>query len=152
MGLLGVLKIVKNSNIILLMHWCLGQNKVIKSEFFVLKTIISISNNPDVESLSHDDFKFRHLILDRLKRPFLGPPTRLPRCLSAFKRLRQYLRDLIRPMLEMIEKSNNSDVGHPVLQKKGPSTVVQKLSQQINMFWRDEYPFRVLVASKSIWL
>ena len=41
---------------------------------------------------------------------------------------------------------NVQQYGHPILRKKGSSTVVRELSQQINMFWRDEYPraFRVL--------
>ena len=53
-------------------------------------------------------------------------------------------------MLETIEKSNDPDIGHPILRKKGPGTVVQELGQQINMFWRDEYPFRVLDREKIV--
>lgn len=63
---------------------------------------------------------------------------------GAYKRFREYLRILLRPMLEMIEKSDDPEVGHPILRKKGPSLVVRELSQQIDMFWRDEYPFHNL--------
>ena len=146
MGLLGVLKIVKNSNIILLNALMFGSKQSDQEWFFCVKKPLLHPTIP-MSSLFHMPVMTSFLtgLNDHSLDHQLGYP-------GAFKRLRQYLRDLIRPLLEMIEKSNNSDVGHPVLQKKGPSTVVRKLSQQINMFWHDEYPFRVLVASKSIWL
>jgi len=51
-------------------------------------------------------------------------------------------------MLETIEKSDDPDVGHTILRAKGPGTAVRELCQQIDMFWRDEYPFHILDHGK----
>lgn len=46
-------------------------------------------------------------------------------------------------MLEIIEKSDDVNVGHSVLRTKGPGAAVRELCQQIDMFWRNEYPFHI---------
>jgi hypothetical protein len=51
-------------------------------------------------------------------------------------------------MLQIIEDSSNPDVGNQILREKGPRNVVGSLSEQINLFWREEYPFRVLDRKK----
>ncbi len=66
----------------------------------------------------------------------------------AYERLREYLRNMIKPMLERIGSSTDSTVGHPVLREKGVSTSVRDLKCQIELFWNGEYPFRVVDVAK----
>jgi hypothetical protein len=66
----------------------------------------------------------------------------------AYAKLRAFLRDLLRPMLQVIEDSNDPNVGNQVLREKGPQNAVSSLSEQINLFWREDYPFRVLDHEK----
>lgn len=66
----------------------------------------------------------------------------------AYERLREYLRNMITPMLERIESSTDSTIGHPVLREKGVSTSVRDLKCQIELFWNGEYPFRVIDIEK----
>ena len=46
-------------------------------------------------------------------------------------------------MLEVIEDSDDPKVGNWNLRDKGAQNSVSSLSEQINLFWREEYPFRV---------
>jgi len=65
-----------------------------------------------------------------------------------YERLREYLRNMIKPMLERIESSTDSTIGHPVLREKGVSTSVRDLKCQIELFWNGEYPFCVVDIEK----
>ena len=60
----------------------------------------------------------------------------------AYERVREYLRNMLKPMLERIQSSSDPSIGHPVLREKGVSTSVKELKQQIDLFWNGEYPFR----------
>jgi len=51
-------------------------------------------------------------------------------------------------MLQVIEDSDDLNVGNRVLREKGPRNAVSSLTEQINLFWREEYPFRVLDHEK----
>lgn len=74
----------------------------------------------------------------------VAPPqsltTKYPR---AYERLREYLCNMLKPMLEQIQSSRDPSVGHPVLREKGVSTSVKDLKHHIELFWNGEYPFRV---------
>ena len=50
---------------------------------------------------------------------------------------------MLRPMLEVIEDLDDPNVGNRILRDKGPQNAVSSLSEQINLFWREEYPFHV---------
>ena len=71
--------------------------------------------------------------------------TKYPR---AYERLREYLRNMLKPMLERIQNSTDPNIGHPVLREKGVSTSVKDLKHQIELFWNGDYPFRVTEAAK----
>ena len=79
----------------------------------------------------------------------MAPPqsltTKYPR---AYERLREYLRNMLKPMLERIQSSSDPSVGHPDLREKGVSTSVKDLKHQIELFWNGEYPFRVTDVGK----
>ncbi|KAF8153915.1 ribonuclease H-like domain-containing protein [Crassisporium funariophilum] len=66
----------------------------------------------------------------------------------AYEQLRNYLRDMLKPMLEQIQGSTDPSVGHPVLREKGVSMSVSDLKHQIELFWNGEYPFRVIDCDK----
>jgi hypothetical protein len=53
-------------------------------------------------------------------------------------------------MLQVIEDSDDPNVGNRVLREKGPKNSVSNLNEQINLFWREEYPFRVLDREKIL--
>ena len=55
---------------------------------------------------------------------------------------------MLRQMLQVIEDSNDPNIGNQILCEKGPQNAVSSLSDQINLFWREEYPFRVLDHEK----
>ena len=55
---------------------------------------------------------------------------------------------MLRPMLRVIEDSDDPCVGNQILHEKGPRNAVSSLSEQINLFWRGEYPFRLLDREK----
>ncbi len=57
--------------------------------------------------------------------------TRYP---HAYERLRKYLHNILKPMLERIESSTDSTIGHPVLQQKGVVASVRDLKCQIEIF------------------
>jgi len=57
---------------------------------------------------------------------------------------------MLRQMLQVIEDSDDPNVGNWSLRDKGPQNAVSSLSEQINLFWREEYPFRVLDRKKII--
>ena len=61
----------------------------------------------------------------------------------AYEKLHTFLRNMLWPMLEVIEDSDDPKVGNRNLRDKGPQNSVSSLSEQINLFWREEYPFRV---------
>lgn len=71
--------------------------------------------------------------------------NRYPR---AYERLREYLHDMLKPMLQKIQSLADPDVGHPVLREKGISTSANDLKHQIELFWNGEYPFRVVDIEK----
>ena len=68
----------------------------------------------------------------------------------AYEKIRAFLRDMLRSMLEVIEDSNDPKVGNKILREKGFKSSVSSLSEQINLFWREEYPFRVLDHEKIV--
>lgn len=68
----------------------------------------------------------------------------------AYEKFRAFLRDMLRPMLQVIEDSGNPDVGNRILREKGPHNAVSSLSEQIKLFWQEEYPFRVLEREKVV--
>jgi hypothetical protein len=68
---------------------------------------------------------------------------------SAQKRVRIFLKDMLSPMLKVIEESDNPKVGHPLLRKLGIESSVRELSTQIDAFWNGEYPFRVIDGDRS---
>jgi hypothetical protein len=51
-------------------------------------------------------------------------------------------------MLQVVEDSDDPNVGNQVLREKGPRNAVSSLTEQINLFWREDYPFRVLDHEK----
>ena len=65
-----------------------------------------------------------------------------------FEKLRTFLRNMLRQLLLVIEDSDDPNVGNRSLRDKGPQNSVSSLSEQINLFWREEYPFRVLDREK----
>jgi len=71
--------------------------------------------------------------------------TKYPR---AYERLREYLRNILKLMLEQIQSSTDPNIGHPVLREKGISTLVNDLKHQIELFWNGEYPFHVIDIEK----
>ncbi|KAF8154878.1 ribonuclease H-like domain-containing protein [Crassisporium funariophilum] len=83
----------------------------------------------------------------------LGPTSTLSSAQNlypqAYEKMRTFLRNMLRPMLQVIEDLDNPNVGNWTLRDKGPKNAVSSLSEQINSFWREEYPFRVL-ARKNI--
>ncbi|KAF9521628.1 hypothetical protein CPB83DRAFT_900472 [Crepidotus variabilis] len=63
---------------------------------------------------------------------------------QAYDVLRNYLRDMLHPMLEQIEKApHDVSIGHPLLREKGIALSVKDLKSQIEGFWADSYPFHV---------
>ena len=72
-------------------------------------------------------------------------PNLYPR---AYEKFRTFLREIMRPMLQVIEDSDDPNVGNRVLREKGPRNAVGSLSEQINLFWQEDYPFRVLDHEK----
>ena len=68
----------------------------------------------------------------------------------AYEKFLKFLRNMLRPMLQVIEDSDDLDVGNPVLREKGPKNSVSSLSEQINLFWREDYPFRITDREKII--
>ncbi|SRR5260221_7082981 len=71
--------------------------------------------------------------------------TKFPR---AYERLCEYLRNMLKPMLERIESSTNPTIGHPVLRQKGVIASVRDLKCQIELFWNGDYPFCVTDIEK----
>jgi hypothetical protein len=53
----------------------------------------------------------------------------------AYKKFRTFLRDMLWPMLQVIEDSDDPCVVNRILCEKGPKNSVSSLSEQINLFW-----------------
>ena len=51
---------------------------------------------------------------------------------------------MLQSMLQIIEDSDDPNVGNQKLCEKGPWNAMNSLSEQINLFWHEEYPFHVL--------
>lgn len=57
---------------------------------------------------------------------------------------------MLQPMLQVIKDSDVPNVGNRLLREKGHKNIVSALSEQINLFWQEEYPFQVLDHEKIV--
>ena len=77
-----------------------------------------------------------------------GPTTTLSSVQNqypcAYEKICTFLRDMLQSMLQIIEDSDDPNVGNQKLCEKGPWNAMNSLSEQINLFWHEEYPFHVL--------
>ena len=62
--------------------------------------------------------------------------------LRAYQKFRDFLRRMLRPILEVIERSDDPDVGNRMLREKYPKEALAELGEQVGMYWQDKFPFR----------
>ncbi len=69
---------------------------------------------------------------------------------EAYEVVKQYLKHMLKDMLEYIE-NNPSELknGIPVLQKLGPVRAAEGLKSQLEAFWRGEWPFSMELTEQD---